>query len=156
MYVNFVLIITCIRITFCDIIAPPTEGVLDWWQNTIIYEIFPMSFKDSNGDGVGDLRGIFINVVIINIYFKRMKNIPFSFSGIIQKLDYLVDIGINAIWLTPFLESPFKSGGYDITDYLSIHQQFGTMDDFKELLSNAHEKSMYINNLIIYVNISIY
>lgn len=62
--------------------------------------------------------------------------------GIIQKLDYLVDIGINAIWLTPFLESPFESGGYDITDYLNVQKRFGTLDDFKDLLAKAHEKSI--------------
>lgn len=63
-------------------------------------------------------------------------------SGIIQKLDYLADIGVTAIWLTPFLESPLKSGGYDITNYLNVQAVFGTMDDFKELLNTAHKKSM--------------
>lgn len=57
-------------------------------------------------------------------------------------MDYLVDIGVNAIWLTPFLKSPLKSGGYDITDYLDVQTIFGTLDDFKDLLNKAHEKSI--------------
>lgn len=59
-------------------------------------------------------------------------------------MDYLVDIGINAIWLTPFLKSPLKSGGYDISNYLDVQTIFGTLDDYKDLLNKAHEKSMYI------------
>lgn len=74
MYWNFVLIIICLQLTCCDIIVPPTEGILDWWQSAVIYEIFPMSFKDSNGDGLGDFRGISL-IRIINIGFKQIKNI---------------------------------------------------------------------------------
>lgn len=65
-----------------------------------------------------------------------------NFLGIIQKLDYLVDIGVTAVWLTPFLESPLKSGGYDITDYLNVQKVFGTMDDIKALIKTAHGKSV--------------
>jgi glycosidase len=63
-------------------------------------------------------------------------------TGINEKLDYLVDIGVTAIWLTPFFESPLESGGYDITNYLDVQQIFGTLDDFKDLLNAAHSKSM--------------
>lgn len=64
--------------------------------------------------------------------------------GITQKLDYLADIGVTAIWLTPFLKSPLKSGGYDISDYNYVQEVFGTIDDFKELINTAHKKSMSI------------
>ncbi|XP_022175216.1 maltase 2-like [Myzus persicae] len=113
------LIITCIQLTYCKVIVPPT-GVLDWWQNSIIYEIFPLSFKDSDGDGSGD------------------------FKGITQKLDYLVDIGVTAIWITPFFESPLESAGYDITNYLDVQNIFGTIDDFKDLLNDAHSKNLKV------------
>lgn len=63
-------------------------------------------------------------------------------SGITEKLDYLVDIGVNAIWLTPFFESPLESGGYDISNYLNVQKVFGTLDDFKDLLDTAHKKSI--------------
>lgn len=62
--------------------------------------------------------------------------------GITEKLDYLVDIGVNAIWLTPFFESPLESGGYDISNYLNVQKVFGTLDDFKDLLDTAHKKSI--------------
>ncbi|XP_026813423.1 maltase 2-like isoform X2 [Rhopalosiphum maidis] len=118
MYWTYILI-TCIQLTYCKVIVPPT-AVLDWWQNSIVYEIFPLSFKDTNGDGSGD------------------------FKGINEKLDYLVDIGVTAIWLTPFFESPLESGGYDITNYLDVQQIFGTLDDFKDLLNAAHSKNLKV------------
>lgn len=65
-------------------------------------------------------------------------------TGIIQKLDYLVDLEVNAIWITPFLESPLKSGGYDISNFTNVQSVFGTLDDFKELIASAHKKRMYI------------
>jgi len=68
----------------------------------------------------------------------------FSLSGITQKLDYLVDIGVTAIWITPFFDSPLESGGYDITNYLEVQHIFGTIDDFKDLLNAAHSKSIYL------------
>lgn len=68
----------------------------------------------------------------------------FLLSGITQKLDYLVDIGVTAIWITPFFESPLESAGYDITNYLDVQNIFGTIDDFKDLLNDAHSKSLCI------------
>lgn len=70
--------------------------------------------------------------------------------GVIEKLDYIVDIGVTAIWLTPFMKSPLQSGGYDITDYLDTQSVFGTTDDFKDLLSKAHKKSITLINLKIF------
>lgn len=89
-------------------------------SNLVLYEIYPRSFKDSTGNGYGDLQGI------------------------IAKLDYLKELGINAVWLTPFFPSPMKDGGYDITDYTNVSPEFGTLNDFKELLHKAHEKNIKV------------
>lgn len=89
-----------------------------WWKEAIIYQIYPRSFKDSNGDGIGDLRGI------------------------IDKLDYLKDLGVTAIWCSPFYDSPNDDNGYDIRDYQAIMEEFGTMDDFDELLDGIHKRGM--------------
>ena len=89
-----------------------------WWQKGIIYQIYPRSFQDSNGDGVGDL------------------------PGIIQRLDYLQELGINAVWLSPIFPSPMADFGYDVSDYVGIHPLFGTMEDFDRLLSEVHQRGM--------------
>lgn len=91
-----------------------------WWKEAVIYQIYPRSFKDTNGDGIGDLRGV------------------------IQKLNYLKDLGIDVIWLSPFNKSPNDDNGYDISDYLSIMDEFGTMEDFEELLKEAHNRGIRI------------
>ena len=89
-----------------------------WWKEAIVYQIYPRSFKDSNGDGVGDLRGI------------------------IEKLDYIQSLGVDAVWLNPIYKSPNDDGGYDISDYYSIQPEFGTMDDFDELLKGLHHRNL--------------
>jgi oligo-1,6-glucosidase len=89
-----------------------------WYKEAVVYQIYPRSFKDSNADGVGDLRGV------------------------IQKLDYLKSLGIDAVWLNPIFKSPNDDGGYDISDYYSIQPEFGTMADFDELLSGLHQRGM--------------
>lgn len=89
-----------------------------WWKKSVVYQIYPRSFKDSNGDGIGDLRGI------------------------IEKLDYLKDLGIDVIWLCPVYKSPNDDNGYDISDYQDIMDEFGTMDDFDELLEEVHKRGM--------------
>lgn len=91
-----------------------------WWHDKIAYQIYPKSFLDSNGDGIGDLRGI------------------------ISKLDYLKALGIDIIWLSPIYKSPFVDQGYDIADYYSIAEEFGTMEEFDELLAEAKKRDMYI------------
>lgn len=91
----------------------------DWWRKAIFYEIFVRSFYDTNGDGVGDFRGIK------------------------QKLDYLQDLGVTAIWLMPIQPSP-SYHGYDVTDYFAVNPEYGTMDDFRELLDAAHQRDMRI------------
>ena len=89
-----------------------------WWHQSVVYQIYPRSFKDANGDGIGDLRGI------------------------IEKLDYLKDLGVDALWLSPIYDSPNDDNGYDIRDYQAIMKEFGTMEDFDELLEKVHQKDM--------------
>jgi alpha-glucosidase len=91
---------------------------LTWWQYGIVYEIYSRSFQDSNGDGVGDL------------------------NGILQRLDYLVQLGIDAIWLTPIYPSPMADFGYDVADYCGIDPIFGTMEDFDRLLAELHRRGL--------------
>lgn len=92
----------------------------DWWKNAVIYQIYPKSFKDSNGDGIGDL------------------------NGIIQKLDYLKDLGIDAVWLSPVFKSPQDDNGYDISDYQDIDPIFGTLEDMEHLISEAKKRNIGI------------
>ena len=89
-----------------------------WWKEAVVYQIYPRSFMDSNGDGVGDLRGI------------------------ISKLDYLKELGIDAVWLSPCYKSPNDDNGYDISDYRDIMDEFGTLEDFKELLLKMHKRDI--------------
>jgi oligo-1,6-glucosidase len=91
-----------------------------WWKESIIYQIYPRSFNDSNGDGIGDLKGI------------------------TSKLDYLKDLGIDVIWLSPVYKSPNDDNGYDISDYQDIMDDFGTMQDFDEMLEEAHKRGIKI------------
>lgn len=91
-----------------------------WWKESVVYQIYPRSFCDSNGDGIGDLRGI------------------------ISKLDYLEELGVDVLWLSPIYKSPNDDNGYDISDYRDIMDEFGTLDDFDELLTKAHEHHLKI------------
>jgi trehalose-6-phosphate hydrolase len=91
-----------------------------WWKKSVVYQIYPKSFYDTTGNGVGDLQGI------------------------ISKLDYLKELGIDVVWLTPIYESPQRDNGYDISDYFKIYQEYGTMEDFDRLLKEAHEREIKI------------
>ena len=91
-----------------------------WWKEAVVYQIYPRSFLDSNGDGIGDLRGI------------------------ISRLDYLKKLGIDVIWMSPVYQSPNDDNGYDISDYQAIMEEFGTMEDFDELLLEAHKRGLKI------------
>lgn len=91
-----------------------------WWKESVVYQIYPISFKDSDGDGHGDLQGIY------------------------EKLDYLTDLGIDVIWICPIYESPGHDNGYDISDYYAIMRKFGTMEDFDRLLEAAHSRGLKI------------
>ncbi len=92
----------------------------DWWKNSVVYQIYPRSFKDSNGDGFGDLQGV------------------------IEKLDYLKELGIDVIWLSPVFDSPQDDNGYDIRDYRKIYEGFGSNEDMEELIQKAHDRNIKI------------
>ncbi|TWI54506.1 alpha,alpha-phosphotrehalase [Halalkalibacter nanhaiisediminis] len=91
---------------------------MEWWRKSVVYQIYPKSFNDTTGNGVGDLQGI------------------------IEKLDYLKKLGVDVLWLTPVYASPQKDNGYDISDYYSIHEEYGTMEDFERLLAETHNRGM--------------
>ncbi|MES2220658.1 MAG: alpha-amylase family glycosyl hydrolase, partial [Acidobacteriota bacterium] len=91
---------------------------LDWWKRALIYEIYPRSFQDSNGDGIGDL------------------------YGILDRLDYLLDLGVDAVWIAPIYPSPMADFGYDISDYCGIDPMFGNMSDFDQLLEQVHRRGL--------------
>ena len=92
----------------------------DWWKNAVIYQIYPRSFQDSNGDGVGDL------------------------NGITQRLDYLQELGVDAIWMTPIYPSPQADFGYDVADYEAIDPHYGTMADFDRLVAEAAKRHIRV------------
>ena len=91
-----------------------------WWQDAVIYQIYPRSFQDTNGDGVGDL------------------------PGMTQRLDYLRALGVDALWLSPIYPSPMRDFGYDVADYTAISPEFGTMADFRALLRATHERGLRV------------
>ena len=91
-----------------------------WWKESIVYQIYPQSFKDTNGDGIGDI------------------------NGIIEKLDYLKDLGVNVLWISPICQSPLDDNGYDISDYQAILADYGTMEDYERLLDEAHKRDIKI------------
>ena len=96
------------------------KNIKSWWKNGIIYQIYPRSFKDSNADGIGDL------------------------TGIIDQLDYIRDLGVDAIWLSPIYPSPDKDFGYDVADYLTIDPKYGNLQDFDRLIEEAHKRDLHI------------
>ncbi|HSK97284.1 MAG TPA: alpha-amylase family glycosyl hydrolase, partial [Euzebyales bacterium] len=91
-----------------------------WWRRAVIYQIYPRSFQDSNGDGIGDL------------------------TGIVQRLDHLVWLGVDALWVTPFFASPMEDGGYDISGYTDVAPMFGTLADAQALIDAAHERGLRV------------
>ena len=99
-----------------------------WWHDKVAYQIYPKSFFDSNGDGIGDI------------------------PGIISKLDYLKELGVDIVWISPCYPSPMADQGYDISDYYNIHPAFGTLDDMDRLLTEARKKDMYILHPLPRVN----
>src|SRR5688572_5042721 len=96
------------------------DDKLHWYKDAVIYELHIKAFRDSNGDGIGD------------------------FNGLLEKLDYLQELGISAIWLLPFYPSPQRDDGYDIADYFGIHPQYGTLEDFDRFLEEAHRRGLRV------------
>ncbi|MGC1498140.1 MAG: alpha-amylase family glycosyl hydrolase [Sulfitobacter sp.] len=92
----------------------------DWWRGAVIYQIYPRSFQDSNGDGIGDL------------------------PGITQRLPYIASLGVDAIWISPFFTSPMKDFGYDVSDYCDVDPMFGTLSDFDDLIATAHDLGLKV------------
>lgn len=92
----------------------------DWWETAVFYQIYPRSFRDSDGDGVGDIKGV------------------------IEKMDHLVDAGVQATWLSPIMQSPQADFGYDISDFKAIDPLFGTMEDFEAMVAKAKENDIKI------------
>lgn len=92
----------------------------DWWRGAVIYQIYPRSFRDSDGNGVGDL------------------------AGIVSKLDYIASLGVDAVWISPFFKSPMEDFGYDVEDYRAVDPLFGSLQDFKDLLAGAHTRGIRI------------
>src|SRR6056297_4074345 len=92
----------------------------DWWRGAVIYQIYPRSFQDSNGDGIGDL------------------------LGIADRLPYVASLGVDAIWLSPFFTSPMKDFGYDVSDYRGVDPIFGVMDDYRALVAEAHRLGLKV------------
>src|SRR6478735_5234404 len=100
--------------------ASPKSNDPLWFKDAIVYEVSVRAFYDSNGDGVGD------------------------FPGLISKLDYLEDLGINTLWLLPFYPSPLKDDGFDVTEHCDIHPDYGTLSDFKDFLKEAHRRGIRV------------
>ena len=90
-----------------------SEAEAPWWRGAVIYQVYPRSFRDTNGDGIGDIQGI------------------------IEKLNYIQGLGVDALWISPFFKSPMKDFGYDISDYRDVDPIFGTLDDFDELVEKS-------------------
>jgi alpha-glucosidase len=101
-------------------IAQPLHSKRRWPEGAVVYQIYPRSFQDSNGDGIGDLQGIR------------------------SRLDYLQDLGVNAVWLSPFYPSPMADFGYDVADYCNVEPQFGNLADFEQLLADIHSRNMHL------------
>lgn len=96
------------------------QTAADWWKQAVVYQVYPRSFRDANGDGLGDIRGV------------------------VSKIDYLKDLGVDAIWLSPFYPSELADGGYDVIDYRNVDPRLGTLDDFDDLVAAAHARGMKV------------
>ena len=121
-HLPFIFILISLTLSFEKSFTQANESIdpadRKWWKEAIVYQIYPRSFKDSNGDGIGDLKGI------------------------TSQLDYIKSLGIDVVWLNPIFASPNDDNGYDISDYEAIMKDFGTMQDFDSLLSGMHQRGL--------------
>jgi maltose alpha-D-glucosyltransferase / alpha-amylase len=108
------------RTAITEAAAEPSDAVRHWYKDAVIYELHVRSFRDSDGDGVGD------------------------FLGLIEKLDYLQELGVTALWLLPFYPSPLRDDGYDISDYRQVHPSYGSLRDFRTFLREAHRRGLRV------------
>src|SRR5882672_8994434 len=108
----------CLHISFGQQKASTDSAERKWWKEAIVYQIYPRSFKDNDGDGIGDLKGI------------------------TSKLDYIKSLGVTVVWLNPIYSSPNDDNGYDVSDYRNIMKEFGTMSDFDVLLKGLHTRGI--------------
>src|SRR5436190_4572556 len=101
-------------------VVSPDPAEPRWWQTGVVYQVYPRSFQDSDGDGVGDL------------------------PGVIDRLDHLAWLGVDAVWLSPIFRSPMRDFGYDVADYLEVDPLFGTLADLDRLISEAHSRGLRV------------
>ena len=120
--VAVIIIIVAPRCEKAEEVTEKSNATMDdnWWKNAVIYQVYPLSFKDSDGDGYGDLKGI------------------------AEKMDYFTELGVHALGLSPIYQSPMADAGYDISNYTAIDKTFGTMEEFENFLKRAHEKGFKI------------
>jgi oligo-1,6-glucosidase len=116
--ITILALVALLALGACQKEEKPKDNSRAWWKEAIVYQIYPRSFKDSDGDGIGDLKGI------------------------ISKLDYIKSLGVDVVWLNPIYQSPNDDNGYDISDYQNIMKEFGTMEDFDALLKGLHERNI--------------
>ena len=108
---SVVLVVVGVAVAAAEVVLPSGP----WWRTTSIYQIYPRSFQDSDGDGIGDI------------------------PGITSRLEYLAGLGVGALWLSPIFKSPMKDFGYDISDFMDVDPIFGTLEDFREMANRAHD-----------------
>jgi hypothetical protein len=123
---------------FWSVLTPGLDN--DWWKSTTMYHIYPRSFKDTDGDGIGDLQG---DIIWLRVCKGSSESICFFYAnswtaGIITELDYLANLGIETIWLSPVYKSPMADFGYDISDFRDVDPLFGTLDDLRQLVDGIH------------------
>src|SRR6185312_1714990 len=116
----FILLNLCMNKIYGQAVSQKETEQHKWWKEAVVYQIYPRSFMDSNGDGIGDLKGI------------------------ISKLDYIKSLGVNVVWLNPIYSSPNDDNGYDVSDYRNIMSDFGTMADCDELLRGMHQRGIKV------------
>lgn len=115
---TLLLLLSCTDQQNTKEVATGEENNGNWWKEGVLYQIYPQSFKDTDGDGFGD------------------------FKGVIEKLDYIQSLGVTMVWMNPFFESPLVDNGYDVSDYRAIHPRYGTMEDFQQMLDGLHERGI--------------